>query len=135
MIRFMKNLWMLLMLVAVGVNAQQVANPDGVVALDAKTFLERSAKEPNAVILDVRTPEEVSAGVIPGARVLDFHASDFATRIGQLDKNKTYFVYCKAGGRSNRTVELMKGSGFKHVHELEGGYTAWTKAGYPTRKP
>jgi len=118
-----------------GVNAQKVANPDGAVTLDAKTFLERSAKEPNAVILDVRTPEEVSAGIIPGAKVLDFKSSDFATRIGQLDKNKTYFVYCKAGGRSSRTVDLMKNSGFKHVHELEGGYTEWTKAGYPTKKP
>jgi len=131
----MKNVWMLFVLIVIGANAQQGANPDGAVRLDAKTFLERSAKEPNAVILDVRTPEEVSAGVIPGARVLDFNASDFATRLGKLDKGKTYFVYCKAGGRSSRTVELMKDSGFKHVHELDGGYTAWTKAGYPTKKP
>jgi phage shock protein E len=131
----MKNIIILMLLFAGYAQAQQPANPDGAVQLNAKAFRERSATEPNAVILDVRTPEEVEQGVVPGAKVIDFHASDFAAQIGKLDKNKTYFVYCKAGGRSSRTVDLMKNSGFKHIHELEGGYLEWTRAGYPVKKP
>jgi phage shock protein E len=131
----MKYVFILMLFFAGFARAQQPANPDGPVGLDAKSFRDRSATEPNAVILDVRTPEEVREGIVPGAKTLDFHASDFAARIGKLDKNKTYFVYCKAGGRSSRTVDLMKSSGFKHVHELEGGYLEWTRAGYPVKKP
>lgn len=131
----MRNVFILILLFAGFLQAQQPANPDGPVELDAKAFRERSASEANAVILDIRTPEEVSEGIVPGAKVIDFHASDFAAKIGKLDKNKTYFVYCKAGGRSSRTVDLMKSSGFKHVHELEGGYQAWMRAGYPVKKP
>ncbi|HTF18721.1 MAG TPA: rhodanese-like domain-containing protein [Chryseolinea sp.] len=131
----MKNLFILMLLMAGFAQAQQPANPDGAVELNAKTFRERSAAEANAVILDVRTPDEVREGIVPGAQVIDFQASDFAARIGKLDKNKPYFVYCKSGGRSSRTVDLMKSTGFKHVHALEGGYMEWTRAGYPVKKP
>ena len=131
----MKSLIIILLMSAFTAHAQQPTNPDGPVTLDAKAFRERSASEPNAVILDVRTPEEVSQGIVPGAKVLDFRASDFAAKIGQLDKNKTYFVYCKGGGRSSRTVDLMTSSGFKHVHELKDGYDGWVKAGLPVKKP
>lgn len=131
----MKYLVILMMLFSGFVQAQQPANPDGPVTLDAKTFRERSATEPNAVILDVRTPEEVKQGTLPGAKVLDFRASDFADKLKALDKNKTYFVYCKGGGRSSRTVDLMKSSGFKHIHELKDGYDGWVEAGYPVKKP
>jgi len=131
----MKYMFILMLLFAGVARAQQPANPDGPVELNAKAFRDRSATEPNAVILDVRTPEEVREGTVPGAKVIDFHASDFAARIGKLDKNKTYFVYCKSGGRSSRAVDLMKSSGFKHIHSLEGGYLEWTRAGYPVKKP
>src|SRR5690348_3521444 len=131
----MKHLLALVLLFAGFAQAQQPANPDGAVTLDAKTFKERSVKEPNAVILDVRTPEEVKQGTLPGAKTLDFRSSDFAEKLKQLDKSKTYFVYCKAGGRSSKTVDLMKSSGFTHVHELEDGYDAWVAAGYPVKKP
>jgi phage shock protein E len=131
----MKNLLIVVLLFAGFAQAQQPANPDGAVTLDAKTFRERSAKEPNAVILDVRTPEEVKQGTLQGAKVLDFRSSDFAAKLGQLDKSKTYFVYCKGGGRSSKTVDLMKSSGFTHVHELKDGYDGWVAAGYPIKKP
>lgn len=130
----MKNILMLLLLVSSVVQAQ-TSHPDGPVTLDAKAFREQSAKESNAVILDVRTPEEVKQGILPGAQVLNFRASDFAERLRGLDKDKTYFVYCKGGVRSSRTVELMQQSGFKHVHELKDGYDGWVKAGYPVNKP
>ena len=131
----LKYAWLLLVLVAGFACGQSQPKGDGPVKLDAKAFRERASNDPNAVILDVRTPEEVSEGIIPGAKVLNFQESDFADRIGKLDKDKTYFVYCKAGGRSSRTVELMKEKGFRHIHELQGGYLEWKDAGYPVKKP
>ena len=103
--------------------------------LNAKMFKEKLSSEPNAVLLDVRTPGEVAEGIIPGAMVIDFNAPDFADKISALDKEKTYFVYCKVGGRSGKTIDQMKQTGFKKVYSLEGGYTAWVQNGFETAKP
>lgn len=103
--------------------------------LSASAFKEKMGKTPDHILIDVRTPAEVKEGVIPGAKVIDFNSSDFATQIDKLDKDKEYFVYCKVGGRSGRTVDMMKQSGFKHVHDLKGGYMDWVKQGYPVVKP
>ncbi len=70
-----------------------------------KTFKDKVASAgANAVLLDVRTPEEVAEGIIPGAVNIDFRAPDFAEKIAELDKDKTYFVYCKVGGRSAKAI-------------------------------
>jgi phage shock protein E len=93
--------------------------------LDVKKFNEMLSSDKNAVLLDVRTPKEVAEGMIPGAIVIDFTAPDFAEKISGLDKDKTYFVYCKAGGRSSRAIDQMKAAGFGKLYNLEGGYDAW----------
>jgi phage shock protein E len=126
---------MLLISVSVFSQKKEIANPDGAVLLDAASFKEKMKAEPNAVLIDVRTPGEVNAGYIPGAIAIDYNAPDFAKKISELDKSKTYFVYCKAGGRSGKSAELMKSTGFKHVHDLQGGYTAWAEKGFETTKP
>ena len=103
--------------------------------LDAKAFKEKLASEPNAVLLDVRTPGEVAEGVIPGAVMIDFSAPDFQEKISALDKEKSYFVYCKGGGRSSKTVDQMKTVGFTKLYNLEGGYDAWVGSGFETVIP
>ncbi len=81
----------------------------------------------NAVLLDVRTPEEVAAGKIDNAQHLDFYADSFQEDLKKLNKNQAYIVYCKSGGRSAKTAKMMQDLGFKEVYNLEGGYTAWNK--------
>ena len=90
-------------------------------SLDVKKFNEMLLTEKDALLLDVRTPPEVAEGMIPGAIVIDFAAPDFMDKISALDKDKAYFVYCKAGGRSARAIDQMKGLGFKRLYNLEGG--------------
>lgn len=80
---------------------------------------------PNTVILDVRTPGETAGGVIEGAIELDYRAPDFAAKIAELDKDKTYLVYCASGGRSGKACQMMQGAGFKEVYNLKGGYRGW----------
>lgn len=103
--------------------------------LEPKEFQEKIATTSGAVVLDVRTPEEVAEGIIPGAIVLDYKSADFKTSIDALDKNKTYFVYCASGGRSGKTCDLMKEKKFNAVYSLDGGMKAWTEAGLDTVKP
>lgn len=80
----------------------------------------------NAVILDVRTPVEVAEGIIPNAIHIDiFKGQGFIDDVQQLDKIKTYFVYCKAGGRSGQACAVMNQLGFKKAYNLLGGFSEW----------
>lgn len=93
--------------------------------------LENLKKEKsNLKVVDVRTPEEVAAGKIDGSVAMDFFAGDFETLIGTLDKEQPTLVYCKSGGRSGKTMKMMKKMGFKEVYNLKGGYTAFEKHYY-----
>lgn len=79
----------------------------------------------NAVIIDVRTEKEISAGKIEGALEMDFYQDDFNTNILNLDKKKTYFIYCRSGNRSGRAGRFMSENGYMKVYNLEGGFDAW----------
>jgi len=80
----------------------------------------------NAVILDVRTPEEVAQGIIPNAIAIDiFKGQGFIDDIQKLDKTKTYYVYCKSGGRSGQACSVMNQLGFENAYNLIGGFTDW----------
>lgn len=52
-----------------------------------------AVNRPGTVVLDVRTPAEYASRHLPQAQNVDVEGSDFATRIGALDKNATYAVY------------------------------------------
>ena len=80
----------------------------------------------NAAVLDVRTPEEVAEGVIPNAIHIDIYKGQgFIEEIEKLDKTKTYFVYCKAGGRSAQACSVMDQLGFNQTYNLLGGFSQW----------
>lgn len=94
--------------------------------VDVTEFKSLMANE-NTVVLDVRTPDEIANGKIANAAELDFFADGFDAKVAQLDKSKTYLVYCKSGGRSGKTCNKMAAQGFKNVYNLKGGYKAWSK--------
>lgn len=87
------------------------------------------------LILDVRTPEELSDGYIPGSMNIDFYSGDFNGQIEKIDKNQAVFVYCAAGGRSGKTMQKMKDFGFKEIYNLSDGYGSYEAAGYEVTKP
>jgi rhodanese-related sulfurtransferase len=97
--------------------------------INVAEFNKRRSASSDVVILDVRTPEEIADGKIPGALEIDYNASDFETQLGKLDRSKEYLVYCAAGFRSGKTTSMMAEMGFEQVYNLEGGYTAWVAAG------
>ncbi len=93
--------------------------------LSVTEFSEKMAL-PDVVVLDVRTPAEIAGGKIEGAMELDFHSPGFAEKLDELDKEKTYLVYCRSGGRSGNTCTIMSEKGFKKLYNLDGGFTAWS---------
>jgi rhodanese-related sulfurtransferase len=89
--------------------------------------------EKNTIVLDVRTPEEVSEGKIPNAINIDFYSGTFEQEVSKLDKNKTVLVYCRSGRRAANAAEILTKKGYKVVN-LEGGISNWQSKGLPVQK-
>lgn len=97
--------------------------------------LQAELKPGNTVqLVDVRTPQEWGTGHIDGALHIDWFDDDFKVRVAKLDKEKPVRLYCAAGGRSEEAREVMREMGFKDVKDLDGGISAWKKAGAPLVK-
>lgn len=80
-----------------------------------------------AILIDVRTPAEVSEGFIKGTSVFaDINGNDFAAQIDKLDKSKSYIVYCRSGARSSSASNYMIEHGFTKVYNLLGGFSNWS---------
>ncbi len=94
--------------------------------LDVAAFKAKMAED-DVVILDVRTPAETDQGIIEGAVLIDINGPEFAEKVSQLDKDATYLVYCKSGGRSARACDAMAEEGFGELYNLLGGYEAWVE--------
>mgnify|MGYP002801496890 FL=1 len=64
---------------------------------------------PNAMLLDVRTPEEYQAGHIPGAKNLPLdQLADL-----KLPKDQPVFAYCLSGTRSAQACAWLKRQGYE----------------------
>ena len=86
------------------------------------------------ILVDVREPKEVAAGVI---MALDWKAMPrgmAAPMVGKamaLKPSQTVVIYCKLGARSSMVAnELRDVFGFKNVYYLKGGIMGWIKNGH-----
>ena len=99
---------------------------DGIVKnLSAFEFQTQLNNDPLAILLDVRTEHEFNSGRIPDAINIDVMSHSFYDDIAALDKTKTYFVYCRSGGRSMQACLSMAELGFT-VCNLTGGINSWS---------
>ena len=75
-------------------------------------------------LIDVRTPGEVAAGIIPGA--LHIPVDDLEARRSEIPRDdRTTLVYCAAGMRSAAACEYLSSKGFANLLNLEGGFQSW----------
>lgn len=96
------------------------------VDLTQDEWAEQLANDPNAVILDVRTDDEVDQGYIPNAKHIDIYLGDeFIEQVDALDKSKNYYVYCRSGKRSGQACTIMNQLGFENAYNLMGGFMDW----------
>lgn len=70
-------------------------------------------------LIDVREPDEVAAGTLPGA--LNIPLGELPERIGELDRTRTVVMLCRSGARSAMAAEFVAGQGFDDVVNLVGG--------------
>lgn len=84
------------------------------------------AQNPDAIVLDVRTPEEFEEGHIPNAQLLNIREpQSFMDGLEHLSKAETYYVYCRSGARSAQACQIMASQGFETTYNLLGGILEW----------
>jgi thioredoxin len=102
--------------------------------LSPKDFRKKLKTTPGALLLDIRTQQEINKGYLEGAVFMDFYDSTFKQQLGNLDKEKPVFIYCAIGGRSWDAAKMMGEMGFKEVYDLKGGIIVWKIKNYDVVK-
>ena len=102
--------------------------------VSAEEFQKLITNRTNAIILDVRTPNEVAQGIIKNAVKIDFYDKNFQTELDKLDKSKPVLIYCRSGRRSGIAMATMRDLGFSEVYNLQGGIIEWSEAGLDIEK-
>jgi thioredoxin len=100
---------------------------------NAVEFKAAFEKEKDAILIDVRTPEEFKSGAIEKAINIDYNDPKFEEKIVHLDKKMSYYVYCLSGGRSSSAADFMRKQGFEKIVDLKGGILAWQKSNFPLK--
>jgi adenylyltransferase/sulfurtransferase len=93
--------------------------------ITAHDLAERMQAGEHFRLIDVREPHELQISHIEGAEL--FPLGQLAARLSELDSAEEMVVFCKAGTRSARALELLASAGFRKVKNLKGGINAWAR--------
>ncbi len=113
-------------------SAKDALNYAGFVASNVMAGLVRichvedvTAPAENQMLLDVRTPEEVQAGTIPGAKNIPI--DDLRQRLDELPRDKEILAFCRVGLRGYLACRILEQRGFR-CRNLTGGYLTYQAA-------
>ena len=112
----------------------ETATIEDVTPQEAFTLIQDNQNNADFVIIDVRTAEEFADGYIENATNIDFYSETFQDMLNNLDKNKTYLIYCRSGARSGSTLDIMGELNFDEVYNILGGMLQWQSEELPTVK-
>ncbi|HPS79870.1 MAG TPA: rhodanese-like domain-containing protein, partial [Thermoanaerobaculaceae bacterium] len=87
-----------------------------------------SSPGPHQIVLDVRDPEEVAQGALPGAACIPL--DDLRRRLDELPRDREILVICAVGMRGYAACRILQQEGFE-CSNLSGGFTLyrmWTAA-------
>jgi rhodanese-related sulfurtransferase len=112
-----------------GVADMAWAMPVGHRSVDEVDATALAARPPEAVVVDVREPEEYHHGHVPDA--ISLPQSELASRLDELPRDRPIYAICQGGFRSLRAAEFLKQVGFDRVVSVAGGTEAWSREGRP----
>ncbi len=93
--------------------------------ISAPELAERLEHGSHLRLLDVREPHELQISHLDDATLIPL--GQLASRLSELDSAEEMVVFCKAGTRSARALELLASAGFRKVKNLKGGINAWAR--------
>ena len=99
--------------------------------VEAFDLIQENKENIDFIILDVRTEPEYKSGHIENAENIDYYLEGFKDELGELDKNKTYLIYCASGNRSGKALKIMDEIGFQKAYNVLGGIKRWKSKGLP----
>ena len=91
---------------------------------DINQGVEEYRQAADAVLLDVRTPQEYREGHIPGSQNVPLQQLDKVEEVTE-NKDTVLYVYCRSGARSRQAVSLLKHMDYTNVHNI-GGIAAYS---------
>ena len=108
--------------------------PGAIPAVDVAQAADRlgRADAPKPLLVDVREIDEFRDVRVDGAALVPM--STFAERHAELPKDRPLLVMCAGGTRSAAATGYLLRSGWTDVVNVEGGITAWQRAGLPVRR-
>lgn len=115
----------LLILLGAGCTTSSTGKIYHLSALEASELIKKNSGNTQFVILDVRTSNEFKQGHLAGAVKLDYYQPNFRKSLQELDKSKTYLIYCTTGYRSSRTIKMIETMGFSAIYHLQLGIVEW----------
>ena len=90
-------------------------------------------KDPEAVLLDVRTPQEFAQGHIEGAKPVPLQVLEERLKSLESLKGRRLIVYCRSGHRSVAASRILADRGFKPLN-VKGGINRWAAEGLPVTR-
>lgn len=99
---------------------------------DVDAVRERLEAVDGMVLVDVREPYEYDAGRLPGAVPMPRGVLERDVETAYPDLEAPLVVYCGGGYRSALAAQSLGRMGYTNVASMDGGWRAWTEAGYPT---
>ena len=93
----------------------------------------------NALIIDVREPDEYATGHVPGAiniprGLLEFQIWKQIGFPAKSELDKTLYLQCSSGNRASLAAKSLKDLGFTDVAAVVMSLDEWQKAGNPFEK-
>lgn len=88
---------------------------------ELKELLQTISNE--AMVIDVREPEEFNAGHIPGVHLLPMQ--EIPALIEGFEHDKEYIFICRSGNRSQNVAMYLKQNGLSNITNVEGGMMFW----------
>ena len=115
-----------------GGTPRAASRPSPAGSLTAEQVRTLLARHPEALVLDVRNPDEWNdaLGHIETARQIPL--PELASRLAEIEAftDKPVITVCTVGARSARAADLLARAGFREVYNLSGGMQAWREKGY-----
>jgi sulfur-carrier protein adenylyltransferase/sulfurtransferase len=98
--------------------------------IEAVELSERIQQGEDIRLVDVREPHELEISRLESAQLIPL--GQLAARLSELDSAQEVVLFCKAGTRSARALELLASAGFRKVKNLKGGINSWAREVDPT---
>ena len=96
--------------------------------INAKELFAMIQDKNHLELIDIRTPAEITRGVIPNAKTLPMHLIPLHINYFSLSQ-KQIVIYCRTGSRSAQACRFLNQQGINNVINLRGGIVKWASGG------